>query len=323
MMQSGHGGDIAARASRTILCVVSMLAVLQSLSTAQDQAAYKLAASASQPTQSDHDASIRDIGPAGSRNIGCPRGLGSQYSPAAQMEIGRAYAHDVEVRSRLVTDPAINEYVNRIGQNLARNSDAQFRLTFKIIDTSDVNALSLPGGFIYVDSGLILAADNEAELAGVIAHEIAHVAACHAAQAMARDQLTDVASMPRIFRFALRRITLNTIYRKPTQSFESEADFLAIEYLYKSGYDPQAMTSFLKKVETIEKQMPAGQAQAFESHRQTTDRIEKTQREIHTHLPPTADYKQDTLEFHEIQQRLSELEKGHQAGKIAAGIARP
>ena len=83
---------------------------------------------------------------------------------------------------KMIQDPVVTEYVNRVGQNLVRNSDAQVPFTIKVVDSDEINAFALPGGFFYVNSGLILAADEEAELAGVMAHEIAHVAACHAAR---------------------------------------------------------------------------------------------------------------------------------------------
>ena len=135
-----------------------------------------------------HDGSLRDIDAIGNRKVGCDRGIGNWYSLEKQIEMGRGYAQQVESTTKLVTDPEITEYVNRIGQNLVRNSDAQVPFTIKVVDTDDINAFALPGGFFYVDSGLILAADNEAELAGVMAHEIAHVAACHLARENTRGQ---------------------------------------------------------------------------------------------------------------------------------------
>jgi len=134
------------------------------------------------PAKTYHDGSLRDIDAIGNRKVGCDRGLGNWYSLEKQIEMGRQYAQQVESTTKLVSDPVITEYVNRLGQNLVRNSDAQVPFTIKVIDTDDINAFALPGGFFYVDSGLILAADNEAELAGVMSHEIAHVAACHLAR---------------------------------------------------------------------------------------------------------------------------------------------
>ncbi len=309
MIQPGHAANVEVRASQAILFVVTILVLLPTSSTAQNNGAHELVPSANQFVAT-HDGSIRDIDAIGKRDIGCAHGLASRYTPQEQMELGRAYARKVEAGFTLITDPAIIEYVDRIGQTLARNSDTQAGLTFKIIDTTDVNAFSLPGGFIYLNSGVILAADNEAELAGVISHEIAHVAACHAVQAIAREQLTNVVSMPRIFRFAFRHIALNTIYPKPTSSFESEADLLALEYLYKAGYDPQALSSLLRRVKAGEKQAPARRAVAFDSHYQIADRIERSQQEIDTLLPPAPEYKVDTAEFQQIKQRLSEVESG-------------
>lgn len=252
---------------------------------------------------------IRDLSSIGHRDIGCNHGLASRYTLEQQTAVGRSYAEKLASNSRLVTDPAIAEYVNRLGQNLARNSDAQIPFTFKIIDSDDINASSLPGGFVFVDSGLLLAADNEAELAGVMAHEIAHVAACHAAQEMARRELANAASMPLIFRIALRRTTRNTIYWNPGDRYESEADFVGLEYLYKAGYDPQALPSFFQKIMTVDKQ------RAYQPGSEMSDRIVRTQREIRTLLPPASEYKVDTFEFQEIKRRLSALKYGSQPDK--------
>jgi len=126
-----------------------------------------------------HDGGKRDVDAVGNRNVGCGRGVGNWYTVEGQVARGRVYAQQIESQIKLVSDPVVTEYVNRIGQNLVRNSDAQVPFTIKVIDSDVVNAMALPGGFFYVNSGLILAADEEAEMAGVMAHEIAHVAACH------------------------------------------------------------------------------------------------------------------------------------------------
>jgi predicted Zn-dependent protease len=269
-----------------------------------------------------HDGSIRDIDAVGNRNVGCGRGIGNWYSLEKQIAMGRSYAQQVELSSKLITDPVITEYVNRVGQNLVRNSDAQVPFTIKIVDTDDINAFALPGGFFYVDSGLILAADNEAELAGVMAHEIAHVAACHAAREMSRGQLMNLASIPLIFvgggiGYAIQNmagLAMPMGFLKFTRSFESEADYLGIQYMYKAGYDPQALTAFFEKVKAMEKHKPGSLAKAFDTHPQTPDRIEKTQQEINTLLPPLAEYKVDTSDFEDVKARLAELENRHKVG---------
>lgn len=262
----------------------------------------------SQPFKVSHDASIQDMNAVTNQNIGCTSELGNRYSLKAQA-MGRSHAQQVETTSKLITDPVIGEYVNRIGQNLAHNSEIQVQLTLKIIDTGEVNAFSLPGGFIFVDSGLILAADDEAELAGVISHEIAHVAACHAAQKMEQTELTNFGSMPLIFRFVFRPFTLSTIYSKSTRSFELEADCLGVEYMYKAGYDPQALLLILERIKAIEKQETGNRVNAFESRSLTTDRIARTGQKINAVRRPAREYGVDTTDFQAIKERLSELDK--------------
>ena len=260
------------------------------------------------PFKTSQDGSIQDMSAVGNQNIGCTRGLGNRHSLKAQ-DMGRSHAQEVETPSKLITDPVIAGYVNRIGQNLASNSETQVQVNLKIVDTDEVNAFSLPGGFIFVDSGLILAADNEAELAAVISHEIAHVAARHAAQEMAPAELANLGSLPRIFRFVFRPFTLNTIYSKPTQSLESEADFFGVQYLYKAGYDPQALLWILLKIKAIEEQEACNRANAFESCSLTTIRIARARQKINAVLLPAREYRVNTTEFQAIKERLSELDK--------------
>lgn len=273
------------------------------------------------PSSSDkkHPGGLKDVGAIGNRNVGCGRGVGNWYSLEKQIQMGKEYAQQVESSSKLVADPVITEYVNRIGQNLVRNSDAQVPFTIKVIDSDEVNAFALPGGFFYVDSGLILAADNEAELAGVMAHEIAHVAACHAARENTRGQLMNLASIPLIFvgggiGYAIQNaagLALPIGFLRFSRGFESEADFLGLEYMYKAGYDPQAFTAFFEKVEALNKEKPGTLAKAFSTHPQTPDRIAKTQKEIATVLPARDQYKVDTSEFEDVKSRLASIENRH------------
>ena len=263
-----------------------------------------------------HDGSIHDISAIGNRNVGCGRGVGNWYSVESQINMGRQYAQQVDNSAKLIKDPVITEYVNRVGQNLVRNSDAKVPFTIKVLDDDSVNAFALPGGFFYVNTGLILAADNEAELAGVMSHEIAHVAACHAARENTRGQLASLATIPLIFvgggiGLAAQEaagLALPIGFLKFSRAFESEADYLGLQYMYKSGYDPQAFTAFFKKIETLEKKKPGTLSKAFETHPQTPDRIEKSQQEIETLLPPEPTYKVDTSEFQDVKSRLARLE---------------
>jgi len=221
-----------------------------------------------------------------------------------------------------VQDPVITEYVNRIGQNLVRNSDAKVPFTIKVIDSDEINAFALPGGFFYVNSGLILAADEEAELAGVMAHEIAHVAARHAMQQMTRIQYANMATIPLIFvgswgvyeaaSMAIN-LALPLTFMKFSRGFESEADYLGVQYMYKTGYDPQAFISFFEKIEAKDKKKPGTLARAFASHPPTPDRIAKTQEEIKKILPTQPQYIVSTSEFDAVKARLAAIENRKKA----------
>lgn len=268
------------------------------------------------PIKAYHDGSIRDLDAVGSRNVGCGRGVGNWFTLEKQIAMGRDYSQQIESSAKMISDPVVTEYINRLGQNLVRNSDSQVPFTIKVVDTDDINAFALPGGFFYVDSGLILAADNEAELAGVMSHEIAHVAACHVARQSTRGQLMNLASLPLIFvgggvGYAIQNIAglaLPLSYLKFSRGFEAEADYLGVQYMYKAGYDPQAFTAFFEKVKSLEKQRPGFVAKAFETHPQTPDRIAKSQKEISTLLPDRDQYKVDTSEFEDVKARLTQLE---------------
>jgi len=262
-----------------------------------------------------HDGSKADVDAIGNRNIG-GRGLGNWYSLEREIAMGKEYAQMIEASVKLVNDPTVNEYVNRVGQNLVRNSDAKVPFTIKVVDDDTINAFALPGGFFYVNSGLILAADEEAELAGVMAHEIAHVAARHATRQVTRSQWANFASLPLIFvgggvGYAARAITslaLPATFMKFSRGFETEADYLGLQYMYKSGYDPQAFISFFEKVQAQEKKKPGSMAKVFSSHPQTPDRIDHSQKEIATILPPREQYIVSTSEFDDVKTRLAAIE---------------
>jgi len=274
-----------------------------------------------QKTEGDfkHDGGKDDVEAIGNRKIG-GRGLGNWYSLEKEIRIGKEYAQMVEQSVKLNQDPVINEYVNRIGQNLVRNSDAKVPFTIKVIDSDEINAFALPGGFFYVNTGLIVAADEEAELAGVMSHEIAHVAARHATRQATRGQIANLASIPLIFvggglGYGVRAaagLLLPMTFFTFSRGFESEADYLGVQYMYKAGYDPQAFVSFFEKVQAKEKKKPGTLAKAFATHPQTPDRIEKTQDEIAKILPPRDQYVVTTSEFDEVKARLAALQNRRQ-----------
>jgi predicted Zn-dependent protease len=280
-------------------------------------------APAALPTQDDsdikHNGGKTDVDAVGNRNVGCGRGVGNWYTVEGQVARGRQYAQQIESQIKLINDPVVTEYVNRVGQNLVRNSDAQVPFTIKVIDSDVVNAMALPGGFFYVNSGLILAADEEAEMAGVMAHEIAHVAACHYGREATRMNLLQLASLPAIFMggalgygiYEGMGLGIPLTFLHFSRGFEAEADYLGIEYMYRSGYDPSAFVSFFEKIQAMEKKKPGTLSKAFDTHPQTPDRIEKSQDEIRKILPAKPQYVVTTSEFDEVKARLAAIENKH------------
>ena len=248
------------------------------------------------------------------------RGIGNNlnfYSIEKEEALGREISQQVEQQAKLITDSAITEYVNRIGQNLVRHSDAKVPFTIKVVDDEQVNAFALPGGFFYVNTGVLLAADNEAELAGVMAHEIAHVAARHATRNATKQDIWNLASLPLIFAggpvgAAIRQISGIAVpmsFLKFSRDAEREADFLGLEYQYASGYDPTAFVDFFEKLEVREKHHSGLMAKAFSTHPMNEDRIRRAEAELEM-LPAREDYIVTTSEFDQIKTRLIRLTRG-------------
>ena len=238
------------------------------------------------------------------------------YSIDKEIALGKQLAAEVERTAKVVDDPLVAEYINRVGQNLARNSDGKVPFEFKILESPQINAFALPGGFLFVHTGLILQAETEGELAGVLAHEIAHVAARHATRQATRGQLFNLASIPLIFvggglGYAVRSaagLALPLTFLTFSRGFEREADCLGVQYLYSTGYDPQAFVQFFEKLQAKEKKKPGTLAKAFSSHPQTPDRIEATQKEIESVLPDREQYVVTTSEFDDVKARLAVLQ---------------
>ncbi len=259
--------------------------------------------------------SVDDVDAVGNRDIGA-RGIGNWYSTDYEIRLGRSYAAEIEKSTKFINDPVITEYVNRIGQNLVKNSDAKVPFTIKVIDSDEINAMALPGGFFYVNSGLILNADEEAELAGVMAHEIAHVAAHHAARQMTRSNYAQIGMVPLIFiggwtgygLYEAASIGIPLTFLHFSREFEAQADYLGVQYMYRAGYDPQAFISFFEKIQALEKRKPGTLSRAFADHPQTPDRIGHSQDEIARILPAKDEYTVTTSEFDDIKARLARIE---------------
>jgi beta-barrel assembly-enhancing protease len=259
--------------------------------------------------------SIEDVSAVGNRDIGA-RGMGNWYTVDGEIRMGRQYAAEIEKSTRFITDPVVTEYVNRIGQNIVKNSDCKVPFTIKVIDSDEINAMALPGGFFYVNSGLILNADEEAELAGVMAHETAHVCAHHAARELTRANYAQIGMIPLIFIggwtgygiYEAAQIGVPMTFLHFSREFEAQADYLGVQYMYRAGYDPQAFISFFEKVQALEKRKPGLVAKAFSDHPQTPDRIEHSQAEIAHILPAKDEYTVTTSEFDDVKARLARIE---------------
>jgi predicted Zn-dependent protease len=255
-----------------------------------------------------------DIENVGNRNIN-KRSI--QFSSIeSDVRVGKQAAAEVEREVQLINDPVVTEYINRLGQNIVRNSDAtQFTFTFKVVDSDEVNAFALPGGFSYVNSGLILAADDEAELVGVMAHEIAHVAARHASENNSKATLLQIAMIPAVILTGgvagtaiqqVGQIALPVQMFKFSRGAEKEADFLGLEYMYLSGYDPAATISFFEKLQAKESSRKVNSL--FASHPPTPDRVELEKKHIELVLPDKDQYIVTTSEFDKVKARLLQLD---------------
>jgi beta-barrel assembly-enhancing protease len=261
--------------------------------------------------------SIEDVNAVGNRDIGA-RGMGNWYSTDSEIKMGKGYAAEIEKSTKFITDPVITEYVNRVGQNIVKNSDCKVPFTIKIIDSDEINAMALPGGFFYVNSGLILNADEEAEMAGVMAHEIAHVCAHHAAREMTRMNYTQIGMVPLMIMlpyswagygiYEATQLAIPIAFLKFSRDFEAQADYLGVQYMYRAGYDPQAFISFFEKIQALEKRKPGLVAKAFSDHPQTPDRILHSQEEIARILPARDEYTVTTSEFDDVKARLARIE---------------
>ena len=251
----------------------------------------------------------------GKRNINT--GLIAKMSGSTEKEVrmGREAAAEVDRQAKFVDDPIITEYVNRVGQNIVLHSDAKVPFTIKVIDSDEVNAFALPGGFFYVNKGLLLAADNEAELAGVMAHEIAHVAARHAVENQTKASLLEYAALggsiflggiPGLIYQNTAGIGLLGIFMKFSRGAEEEADKLGVQYMYAAGYDPGAMATMFEKLEAKNKKKPGFISRAFASHPAPPDR-RATALALAARFPENEEYVISSSEFQKVKNRLLRL----------------
>jgi predicted Zn-dependent protease len=261
-----------------------------------------------------------DVDQIGNRKVG---GGINFYSIEKEIALGKGLAQEVERTSKLVDDPIVVNYINKVGQNLVRNSDAKVPFTIKVIDSDVINAFALPGGFFYVNSGVILRAEEESELAGVMAHEIAHVTLRHATRNATKGEITQIAAMVgSIFipyswagyaMYQGMNFAIPLQFLKFSRNAEAEADYYGLEYMYNAGYDPNSFVSFFEKVQAEERRQPGSIPKLFSSHPPTPDRIKATQNEIASILKPKDEYIVSTSEFDIVRARLRMLQSRSKA----------
>ena len=235
------------------------------------------------------------------------------YSIEKEIALGKSLAQEIEQQAKMVEDPIVTEYINRLGQNLVRNSDSKVPFTVKVIDAEEINAFALPGGYLFVNSGLILTAETEAELAGVMAHEIAHVAARHGTRQATRGGIANLATIPLIFMggwggYGARQavgVLIPVGFLRFSRAFEREADFLGLQYLYKTGYDPASFIDFFERIQGLERKKPGTLSRVFSTHPLTNDRIAATQKDIQG-FDQKPEYVITTSEFSEVRAKLTQ-----------------
>jgi predicted Zn-dependent protease len=236
------------------------------------------------------------------------------YSVEKEIALGKQLAEEVSRQAKVNRDPIIGEFVNRVGQNLVRNSDAKVSFKFQVVDDESPNAFALPGGFVFVHTGLLKLASEEDEFAGALAHEIAHVAARHLTCRVTKQEIASVAGgvggifiprgIPGIAGREAVSFGVPMAFLKFSRSDEAEADYLGTQYMYAAGYDPNGAVSIFEKLAAMQKAQPTLAARMMATHPMDADRIDKTEKEIQRILPAKSDYVVTTSEYTDIRERV-------------------
>ncbi len=248
----------------------------------------------------------------GSGFLGCTETISdfNIFSDEEEVELGVQFSHHIEREVKLYSDPIVTAYIDQLGQHLVNHSQRKdIRYHFKVVNTDVVNAFALPGGYLYVNIGLIRAAENEAELAGVIGHEIGHVVGKHGVKHLTRQlglaalvQLAlgeDQSTLEQL----VAGLATSGVLMKYSRHDEKEADEYAIQEMYDAGVDPEGIATFFEKLLEIQKNKPSRLAQMFSTHPPTDERVTAVRSQI-AKLPRKSNLKKDSRRFHEIKKRL-------------------
>jgi len=262
-----------------------------------------------------------DITQIGQRDIN--KGSWNLWSPEREIELGMQMATETERTLWLLRDPVVVGYVSDLAERIVRNSDARMPVQVRVVDAQEINAFALPGGHFFVTTGLIRAAETEAELASVIAHEVAHLAARHATKQMTRATIWSWLSIPLMIlggptAYAIQQgatLAVPLTFLKFSRNAEREADFLGLQYHYAGGYDPVAFVDFFERLRQEEQSKKGGIAKVFSTHPMTGDRIVAAERTIENYLPERQEYVVTTSRHDEVREYLARLESVRRRGE--------
>lgn len=254
-----------------------------------------------------------DLDEIGRRDIN--KGSWNFWSPERELELGMQLAAEAERSAALLRDPVVTGYIAELSERIARNSDARYPVQIRVVDSNEINAFALPGGFFFINTGMILAAETEAELAAIIAHEVAHVAARHGTKQMTKARIWNLASLPLYFfggpvAYAIQQgasLAVPLTFLKFSRNAEREADYLGLQYHYQSGYDPAAFVNVFERLKLAEKDEKGGIAKVFSSHPMTKDRVKAAERTIERVLPPKDEYVVNTSRHDQVREYLRRL----------------
>lgn len=231
------------------------------------------------------------------------------YSLEREKQLGKALSEEVERTSKLLTDPAITEYVDRVAQTVAKNSDARMPITVRVIDSDSVDAFTLPGGYQYVSRGLLLRLAGEGELASVLARGIAHTALRSSTTLATRADILQISTVPLSNSAPGNSFPSDAALAVPLTSLEMhrddelDADYFGVQYLYKTGYDPECFLDFVQRIwgsGATATKVPA----AFSAYPPLDERLAALRSEISKILPPRDGATVSTPEFDAFEERL-------------------
>lgn len=238
------------------------------------------------------------------------------FSPQQDIDLGQKYSHEVERQLSMCNDPRVDTYLNTLGKRLAAHSPgAPYPYQYKCVNDMAINAFALPGGFIYINRGVIELTDDEGQLAGVMAHETSHVALRHSTNQLTKLYAAEIplallggfmgnSTIASVLTQLGVQNGMQLIFLRFSRTDESQADILGTQILYDADYDPRAMAQFFEKIEAESKSRPI---EFLSDHPSPENRVQGVQEEVQRLGGPPPNYKTDSPEFQEIKRMVHAL----------------